>query len=133
MPEPVGADEFIGFERAIRGAMPNINHNQVILSEDIGGWVRGKVRVAGLHTGTLDLPFLAKVGPTKKSIQLPTERWTALVKDDKIVSLKVEVGLNGGLIGILKQMGRQDLVNCLGAKGADCRTIEAELRPETRI
>jgi hypothetical protein len=57
-------------------------------------------------------------------VSLPTERWTAYVSDGKITSLDVEVNADGGFLAALKQIGREDLADCLRTAGRDCRTIE---------
>jgi ketosteroid isomerase-like protein len=130
-PEPIGAEEFIAFERALHQALPNLRHNGVVYSEDSGDWVRGEVHVTGTHRGVLELPMLPKVIPTRKKVTLSPERFLALVRDGKILSFAAEVGPDGGLIGILKQIGRKDLADCLGIKGADCRTIGQDLSAGT--
>jgi len=130
VPEPVGANEFVAFERALRAALPNLRHNGKVYSEAEGEWVRGEVRVTGTHKSVLDMPAIPPVEATGKKIKLPTERWVALVRDGKIISFAAEVGPDGGLIGILKQIGRADLADCLLAKGSDCRTYGEQAATE---
>ncbi len=124
MPGAVGRDEFIAFEKSIRTAMPDLKHNGVISWEGRTGEVRGEVRIAGTQTGSLDMPYIPNVNPSNKAVKLPTERWTANVKDGKVISFAAEVGPDGGLLGILKQIGRDDLADCLRTHGLDCRLYE---------
>jgi hypothetical protein len=123
-PNPIGKQEFIAFERALRRAMPDLKHNCSVLWEGKESEARGEVRVTGTHQNVLDLSYVPKVEATSKRVKLPTERWTARVKNGRIVSFAAEVGPDGGLLGILKQIGREDLADCLRTKGGDCRIYE---------
>jgi hypothetical protein len=123
-PQPLGKSDFLDFSRAMTRAIPNVKFNLKIYSDQDGDWVRGETRITGVHKGALELPFLPKIAATKKRIKLPVERFVALVRDDKIVSFSSESSAGSGLIGILRQIGRDDLADCLLSAERDCRTLE---------
>jgi ketosteroid isomerase-like protein len=122
-PYPLNAQEFIAFERAIRAAFPDVRHNGTVRSESADGWVSGEVRVTGTHKAALEMPYIPKIGATNKKFKLPTERWSAQVQNGKVVSFSADVPADGGLVGILTQIGRDDVADCLKTPGADCRTL----------
>jgi hypothetical protein len=84
------------------------------------------VRLTGTHEGKVDVRWVAPVAATMKKISLPASKWQARINNGKIVSLSAEVPPDGGLIGMLLQIGRKDLADCLRTPGADCRGL-----PET--
>ncbi len=129
--QPLGAKEFIAFESALRSAMPNLKHNCLVYSTEDGDWVRGQVQIAGTHRRPLDLPNLPILAATRKRVKLPAERFVAVVRDGRIVSFAADVGPDGGLMGILKQLGRDDLADCVGAGGRDC--IEESFQPGVHV
>ncbi len=123
-PHPLGRGEFLEFARAIHGALPDVKYNLKITAEKDSEWVRGEIRFTGTHAGELDLPYLPKVPATRRSVKIAAEKFVAKVHDGKIVSFSIETGPNSGLMGILKQIGREDLADCLRAGNVDCRTME---------
>jgi ketosteroid isomerase-like protein len=125
-PTAMNAQDFINWERALRTAFPDIRHNAVIRGEKEGSRANGEVRLTGTHEGKVDVRWVAPVAATMKKISLPASKWQARINNGKIVSLSAEVPPDGGLIGMLLQIGRKDLADCLRTPGADCRGL-----PET--
>ncbi len=125
MPNPLNKDEFIAFQRAIHTGLPDFNHNASVASESKEGEIRGTVKVTGNHRGVLEMPMIPKIEATNKRVELPKEKWTIQAADGKIKSLHVDVPPDGGFLNLLRQIGRDDVADCLRAGNRDCRTIEA--------
>jgi hypothetical protein len=123
-PAALDGREFVAFVRSLRQAMPDLKIHAVATWEGPAGEVRGESRIGGTHRNALDLPFVPKVNATNRVVTLPTEHWTAYVRNGKVASLHSEVGADGGLPGLLVQLGREDLANCLRTKGIDCRAVD---------
>ena len=123
-PTPLDRNQFIAFTRAMAAAFPDIKRNVTVLWEGKDGEVRGEMQVTGTHQGALALPFIPVVEATNKTVRLPKDRWICEIKNGKAVSFTVESAQDGGVLGLLKQIGREDLADCLRTAGRDCRTIE---------
>lgn len=106
MPEPMSAEQWFGTGRSMAQAFPDLDYGLQIVEEH-GGHVHTITQVSGTHTGDFDLTPMGMgvVPPTGKSFQNPAEDGTAVVVDGKVVSLHVESPPNGGLAGILGQLG----------------------------
>lgn len=105
-PTPVGGAEWIGVHRALAAAMPDLRMNYVPAKSD-GSHTEGTVKLTGTHTGEFFLPApgIPRVPATGKVIANPTEHVWVTVKDGTLANWRVEQVPNGGLAGILKQMG----------------------------
>ena len=92
--------------RAFAAAMPDITVNYIPGGESYGV-VHGSVQLSGTHTHKLDLrlPGVPSVPATGKRITLPRERVDIAVERGKMMVLQVEILPDGGLMGILAQMG----------------------------
>jgi len=106
VPVPLTGPQWLGVHRAFAAAMPNIavgyrdgSANDVEAT--------GSIQLSGKHTGELVVPVpgIPRVPATGRTITLPREGFEATVRDGKISSIKVEALPNGGLLGILAQMG----------------------------
>ncbi len=106
VPQPINGRQWIGVHRALAGAMPDLRFNFAGAGDD-NGTARGTVALTGTHTGEFvaPIPGLPNVPPTGKRIALPKEPITVTERDGKLANLHVEPVPNGGLLGILKQMG----------------------------
>jgi predicted ester cyclase len=106
IPEPVGAQEWLGLLRVLRGAFPDLQFNFRILSVE-GNVVRAANQLTGMHTGELDLSFmgLGVIPPTGKSFSNPVEEVEGVWDGDQLVSTHVHSQEGGGLMGILTQLG----------------------------
>ena len=106
VPQPIGAAEWLGVHRALAKAMPDIRFNYVATGGD-DGLAEGTVQVSGLNTGELALPFpgLPHIPATGRRITNPRERVRVRAQGDKLTNYEVEQVPDGGVAGILKQMG----------------------------
>ena len=105
-PEALDKDEFIKMHKSILKGIPNFNYNVTNLKEE-NGKVKGTVQITGKHTGTLDLDMinLPAVKATNKDISLPSENFEIVLTGGKIKSLVSKTPENGGVTGLLKQIG----------------------------
>lgn len=106
VPEPIGPEAYAGLMNTMKAAMPDLNNHLQVTSET-GDTVRGQVQLGGTHTHNLDLsPMGMPVFPaTNKAVQLPVETFTAKIENGKITEFAVVVPENGGLKGLLAQIG----------------------------
>lgn len=106
VPEPFSADQWIGVHRALAAAMPDLRFNYAP-SKSNGAQTTGTVKITGTHTGEFNLPVpgVPRVPATGNAIANPTERVQVIVNDGRISEWRVEPLPNGGLAGILSQMG----------------------------
>lgn len=105
-PVPVTGDQWLAVHRALAQAMPDFSFHYK-LSGGENDKTEGTVQVGGTHTGTFNppLPGLPSVPPTGKKILNPTERVWVTAQNGKLTSWEVEHLPNGGVVGILSQMG----------------------------
>lgn len=106
VPQPISGQEWIGVHRALGAAMPDFRFNYVAAGGD-NTTAEGAVAITGTHTKELSLPLpgIPRVPATGKRIALPKERIWVSGRGDKISNVRVESVPNGGLMGILAQMG----------------------------
>ncbi len=105
-PVPLGKKEYLGVHRALSSGMPDFKFNHKIVKED-GPRVSMKVALTGTHTKEMKspIPGLANIPATGKAVKMPEERVHITVENDKIVGIELEQVPNGGLPGLLKQIG----------------------------
>ncbi len=105
-PEPVDGAAFLGVHRALAKAMPDLRFNYAALRGDDGS-AEGIVQITGTNTGELALPMpgLPQVPATGRKITNPKEHVWIKSRGDKLINWQVEVVPDGGVLGILKQMG----------------------------
>ena len=107
VPQPVGKAEFTGLMAALVAGIPDWNFNPSDMSEQ-GDDVYVTNNITGTHTGTLNLPMLpGPIAPTGKSISLPAEPSVITVRNGQITHINVESNPQGGVMGILAQIGVQ--------------------------
>jgi hypothetical protein len=106
VPEPISAEQWIGVHRALAAAMPDLRFNYAP-SKSNGAHTTGTVKITGTHTGEFNLPVpgIPRVPATGNAIANPTERVEVTVENGKLKEWKVEQLPNGGLAGVLSQMG----------------------------
>ena len=105
MPQPVDKASYIAILRALKAAFPDWNFNVSGWSED-GNVVHGNNNITGTHTGTLNLPMLpGPIPATGKKINLPPEPSDFTVANGQVTRIMVHSSANGGLGGVLKQIG----------------------------
>jgi hypothetical protein len=105
-PVPLGAKEFLGVHRAFGIGMPDFKFNYKIESEQ-NNIVNSKVKLTGTHTKEMPspIPGLSNIPATNKTVRMPEEPVTIILKDNKISILHLEQVPGGGLPGVLKQIG----------------------------
>jgi predicted ester cyclase len=106
VPQPVGKQEFMGLQMALLKAMPDWKFNAKDMKEN-GDQVSMLLQVTGTQTGELQLPMpgMPPIPPTGKKVSLPFEPSTFTVKNGKLTRLDVQSSPEGGLMGILSQLG----------------------------
>ena len=105
-PTPLGKKEFLGVHRAISTGFPDFKFNQHIDSEH-DGHVDVTVQLSGTNRRDMKAPIpgMKDIPATFKSIKMPKENLHITVKNDKISKLELDHVADGGLPGILKQLG----------------------------
>jgi predicted ester cyclase len=106
VPEPLGAAEWIGTNKAMLAGMPDMSINVQIVEID-GNVVRTVDQMTGTHTADLDLTQagIGVIPATGIAITLPAENGVAEVENGKITYLHLETPPDGGMAGILAQLG----------------------------
>jgi predicted ester cyclase len=106
VPMPVGKREFIGLMMALLKAMPDWNFNARDYKEN-GDQVAVMLGITGTQTGELQLPMpgMPAIPASGKKVSLPAELSTFTVKNGKLAKLEVASTPNGGVMGILSQLG----------------------------
>lgn len=106
VPEPVGAAEWIRLNRTMQAGMPDMSVNLRIISVE-GDVIRSVDQLTGTHTADLDLTPLGigVIPATGRKVSLPQESGVARVRDGKVVSIELNTPENGGLVGLLAQLG----------------------------
>ncbi len=106
VPQPIGGAEWLGVHRALANAMPDLRFNFTATGGN-DGIVEGTVQMSGTNTGDLALPIpgLPRVPATGRKITLPVEHVRVKAQGDKLINWEVEPVTDGGVPGILKQMG----------------------------
>ena len=106
VPQPIGPEAWLGVHRALYDAMPDLRFNATNFTDD-RYTVRFNVALTMHHTGTLNLPALgiADLEPTNKSIALPPESATVVVRDGKLSSWSNVTPADGGVGRILAEAG----------------------------
>jgi ketosteroid isomerase-like protein len=103
-PQPLTKQDFLGFMHAMNVACPDFAFNETSASES-GDTATIKHHISGTQTGTLSLPGMPPIPATGKKFTLPEETSVFYFKGGKIVRYLAQPSPDGGLPGILKQLG----------------------------
>ena len=108
MPEPMGAQAWLGFSQALRAGVPDLRFNFEV-GEAEGNTVAVLSQMTGTHTGDLDMtPMGIGVIPaTGKSFSCSEEWSEGTVEGGKVVSIHVHATPESGVAGMLAQIGVQ--------------------------
>ncbi|NIM93346.1 MAG: DUF4440 domain-containing protein [Anaerolineales bacterium] len=108
VPEPLSAEEWLGFSRILKAAFPDIQYNLRVESVN-GKVVKTSSQVSGTHTGDLDMSAMGMgvIPATGKSFSNPEEYGFATVEGDKITSIRIDSVEGSGVPGILAKIGVQ--------------------------
>jgi predicted ester cyclase len=106
VPKPISGPEWLAMQQSLSKAFPDWRFNVESLREE-GGKIRGTVQITGTHKGELDLSALGmpRIAATGKSIKLPRSEITITYSDGKLTSLDSPAPVDGGVAGILSQLG----------------------------
>jgi hypothetical protein len=105
-PQTLGKQEFLGFIESLHTAFPDFKFNETGASES-GNTATIKHKITGTHTGTFNVPGMPPIPATGKSFTLPEETSVFTFAGEKATKYLAEPAPNGGLVGILSQIGVQ--------------------------
>ena len=105
-PHPLTKQDYLGFMHTINTAFPDFAFEEISSSET-GETVTIKHHISGTQTGALNLPGMPAIPATGKKIHLPEEASIFTFQGGKAVKYLGEPAPNGGLPGMLKQLGVQ--------------------------
>jgi hypothetical protein len=113
-PAPLTKKLFINVMSGLAEGFPNLLYNFHTTEESAetteGTLVRGTVQITGSQVNSFELPALG-IGPIPQmggSISLPQQFWEFRVKNSLIASIQVERKPDGGIEGLLNQLGIHD-------------------------
>jgi predicted ester cyclase len=104
--DPLNRDQFISLMKALFTALPDWSYHPRELRAE-ADTVRFKAQVTGTHTGMLvglD-PGMAPIAATGKKIELPQDQVECTVRDGLVATMKIETPPDGGIAGIIAQIG----------------------------
>ena len=106
VPEPLGKPQYIGFMRSLGVAFPDWAFNVSDMA-DHGDHIEVTVNITGTHTGDWDMTSAGAgvIPPTGKGFKLPPEPGDYTVGEGKITSFSREANPEGGVPGIMAQLG----------------------------
>jgi len=106
VPHPLVKEQFLGLMRALVTGIPDWNFNASSYQEH-NGKVIIKVQITGTHTHELPpiMPGMSPVPATGIAVALPKEILEVTIKDGKITNMNAIVPPDGGVPGILRQIG----------------------------
>ena len=104
--KPIGKKEFLEIHRGLRNAMTGWRYNARDFNE-CNDTVTCTMRIEAVNTGEINIPLigLIAVASTGRHVSLPEERVEMVFKGDRIIRLKSEKVPNGGISGMLNQLG----------------------------
>ena len=105
-PQPILSAQFVGMMAQLRVAFPDWSFNLSQIEEE-GNLARVTLAPSGTHKESLDLsPMgLPLIPATGKSFQLPVMQDEVTIIDERVVNLTTYAPPDGGLPGILQQLG----------------------------
>ena len=108
VPVPLSKEAYFGFMLILIQAFSDLK-NHLNMTGETADTATGSVQMAGTHDGDLDLSVMGGpvVPPTGKSFLNPQESITCTIRDGKISIFAVEVPADGGVAGMLAQLGVQ--------------------------
>ncbi len=106
LPDPVGKEVWLDFQRAILHAFPDWAYN-IEKIEKIGDCYEITVHITGTHLHELDLLIEAfdPIPASNTKIEMPVEHALLKIHNGKITEMRVEQQLHGSLPGLLEQLG----------------------------
>ena len=105
-PEPLNKQAYWTWINSVVSANPDHNNNLELtaVSDNV---FAGTVQMEGTHTGDWDLSFMGIgiIPATGKKWKNPKENLTVTIIEGKVMRCEVEVPDDGGIAGILTQLG----------------------------
>jgi predicted ester cyclase len=111
VPEPLSKKEWLGLLTIFKTAFPDINYNMRLVSTE-GNVLNTTAQLTGTHSGNLDMSAmgLGVFPPTGKTFSNPEETGEAVVEEGKIKSIHMRNGKEGGVSGMLAQLGLEPVL-----------------------
>jgi SnoaL-like polyketide cyclase len=105
-PTPLGKKEYLGVHWALSSGLPDFKFNHKITKEE-GDVVHHTVQITGTHTREMQAPIpgMQNIPATGKSVNMPEETVKITVAGDQIVRIDLQPVPDGGIPGLLKQIG----------------------------
>ena len=107
-PQPFNRAEAWGLSQALVGGIPDWQFNLDNMQEQ-GDTIAGHLHIKGTHTRPLNLAFLnmnlPPLVPTGLTVVQPAEETEFKIVDGKVAVWRVESGKEGGVPGLLRQLG----------------------------
>src|SRR5512140_2165284 len=105
LPKPMPAMDAFGMVGGLNAGFPDLKYDvkQVTVN---GDQATVRAQVSGTNTGTLTLPMpgMTPIPPTGKKVSVP-DAYVITVKGDKVSHLTIDSPANGGIPGMLSQLG----------------------------
>jgi predicted ester cyclase len=108
VPDPIGGEQWLGLQGLLLTAFPDWSFNLSDV-QVTGNVARTTHQISGTHTGDLDLSPLGMpvIPATGKKVRLPVEHADLTFEGGKAVRLHADVPADGGVPGIMQQLGVQ--------------------------
>ena len=103
-PEPASKEMWFGMIKSMDSAFTGFRYNVQVVSDEADK-SKISVKLEGRHTSDLAIPGMQAFPATNKSFALPREGGTAHIRDGKITRLDMKTSEEGGVKGILGQLG----------------------------
>jgi predicted ester cyclase len=104
--DPLNKEQFVSLMKTLFTAIPDWSYHPRELRAE-GDSVRFRTQVTGTHSGMLVglNPGMAPIAATGKKIELPQDQVECTVRDGKVATMKVASEADGGITGIVAQIG----------------------------
>ncbi|OGS35357.1 MAG: hypothetical protein A2293_14740 [Elusimicrobia bacterium RIFOXYB2_FULL_49_7] len=105
LPEPIRKNQFLNLHQALVSALPDWSYNIRMLQEE-DDTVSLRTHITGTHTQELHIPSMGVHSPaTGRRIVMPLEPIEVKIRENRIASITVGRVRNGGVMGLLEQIG----------------------------
>ncbi len=111
-PRPLNKDQFIRLSSELAEGMPNLSYHFHDLQEvdelqGVGSRERATIQITGTQVNSFELVPLSlpPIPETGLPVSLPEAHWEYLVRGDTITAIDVEQVPDGGISGLLQQLG----------------------------
>ncbi len=111
VPRPLNKKQFITLMEELKYGMPNLSFNMHDIQQaeviDQGQMIQATIQMTGTQSNIMNLVPLSlpPIPETNRRVMLPEEHLTFLVENNSIRSITVQPVAEGGVPGILHQLG----------------------------